>query len=183
MALQAQEFRDALGLFATGVAVIVTEVDGHVHAMTANAVSSLSLDPMLVLFCPGKKARFSELLPKATHYSINFLRYDQQALSTYFAGSWKESAPPPFRFVASGPFRRLEGALSALLCVRHQVVLDGGDHWLVMAKVEQAHRGIEPHRPLIFFRGQYRGIDLNAGMPAPDLAATADEPAQMYYHS
>ncbi|MGO9996073.1 MAG: flavin reductase family protein [Steroidobacteraceae bacterium] len=182
MTLQPKEFRDALGLFATGVAVIVTEVDGHVHAMTANAVSSLSLDPMLVLFCPGKKARFSELLPSATHYSINFLRDDQQALSTYFADGWKQPTPPAFRFVASGPFRRLEGALSALLCVKHQV-LDGGDHWLVTARVEQAHRGIEPHRPLVFFRGQYRCIDVAAGTPAPDLVATADEPPQMYYHS
>lgn len=182
MALEAKEFRDALGLFATGVAVIVTEVDGRVHAMTANAVSSLSLDPMLVLFCPGKKARFSDLLPAATHYSINFLRDDQQALATYFAGGWKEPTPPPFRLIAQGPFRRLEGALSALLCVKHQV-LDGGDHWLVTARVENAHRGVAPYRPLVFFRGQYRNVDLSAGTPAPDLAATADEPAQMYYHN
>ena len=55
-------FREVLGLFATGVAVIATEVDGQIHAMTANAVSSLSLDPLLVLFCPAKRARFSQLL-------------------------------------------------------------------------------------------------------------------------
>ena len=181
MTLEAREFREALGLFATGVAVIVTEIEGRVHAMTANAVSSLSLEPMLVLFCPAKKARFSQLLPAVTHYSINFLRDDQQALSTYFADGWKEPAPPSFRFVASGRFRRLEGALSSLLCVPHQA-LDGGDHWLVTARVEAAHRGIEPYRPLVFFRGQYRAIDNNAGTPAPDLVATSDEPAQMYYH-
>jgi flavin reductase (DIM6/NTAB) family NADH-FMN oxidoreductase RutF len=181
VALQAKEFRDALGLFATGVAVIATEIEGRVHAMTANAVSSLSLDPMLVLFCPAKKARFSQLLPAATHYSINFLRDDQQALSTFFAGGWKDSVPPPFRFVASGRFRRREGALSSLLCIPHQV-LDGGDHWLVTARVEDAYGGIAPHRPLLFFRGQYRVIDSSAGTPAPDLVATSDEPPQMYYH-
>jgi flavin reductase (DIM6/NTAB) family NADH-FMN oxidoreductase RutF len=180
--LEAKEFREALGLFATGVAVVVTEIEGRVHAMTANAVSSLSLDPMMVLFCPAKKARFSQLLPTATHYSINFLRDDQPALSTYFAGCWKDSALPSFRFVASGRFRRLEGALSSLLCVPHKV-LDGGDHWLVTARVEAAHRGIEPYRPLMFFRGQYRAIDKSEGTPAPDLVATADEPAQMYYHN
>jgi len=180
MTLQPKDFRDALGLFATGVAMIATEVDGHVHAMTANAVSSLSLDPMLVLFCPGKKARFSELLPAATHYSINFLREDQQALSTYFAGGWNEPAPPPFRFVAAGPYRRLQGAMAALLCTKDRV-LDGGDHWLVTASVEEVHRGIEPFRPLVFFRGQYRRIDLNLGTPAPDLVATADEPPLLYY--
>jgi flavin reductase (DIM6/NTAB) family NADH-FMN oxidoreductase RutF len=177
MALKPKEFRDALGLFATGVAVIAIEAEDRVHAMTANAVSSLSLDPMLVLFCPGKKARFSAFVPQATHYSINFLRDDQRALSTYFASGWKEPAPPSFRFIASGPYRRLEGALASLLCVRHQV-LDGGDHWLVTARVEGVHRGIGPYRPLVFFRGQYCGIDLHAGMPAPDLTATTDEPPQ-----
>ena len=176
-----KEFRDAMGLFATGVAVIATEAGGRVHAMTANAVSSLSLDPMLVLFCPAKKARFSALLPAASLYSINFLRDDQSALSTYFAGGWKDPSPPPFRFVVSAPFHRLEGALSALLCTKHQV-LDGGDHWLVTAQVNKVHRGVEPYRPLVFFRGRYRDIDLNQGMPAPDLVAAADEPAQPYYH-
>jgi len=60
--------------------------------------------------------------------------------------------------------------------------LIGCDHWLVTAQVEDAHRGVEPHRPLMFFRGQYRGIDSGAGTPAPDLVATSAEPPQMYYH-
>jgi flavin reductase (DIM6/NTAB) family NADH-FMN oxidoreductase RutF len=182
VSLQAADFRKALGLFATGVAVIATEVEGAVHAMTANAVSSLSLDPMLVLFCPGKKARLAALLPTATHYSINFLRDDQQALSTYFAGGWKEAVPPPFRFVAHGEFKRLEGALAALLCTKQQQI-DAGDHWLVTAAVQNVHFGIEPFRPLLFFRGQYRAVDASAGKPAPDLAGSVDEPAQLYYHS
>ena len=181
MSLQGPDFRKALGLFATGVAVIATEVEGAVHAMTANAVSSLSLDPMLVLFCPGKKARFAALLPTATRFSINFLREDQQALSTYFAGGWKEAAAPPFRFVPHGEFRRLEGALAALLCTKQQLI-DGGDHWLVTAAVHDAHFGIEPYRPLLFFRGQYRVLDASSGRPAPDLAGSVDEPAQLYYH-
>jgi len=86
----------------------------------------------------------------------------------------ERSSPPSFRFVASGQFRRLEGALSSLLCLKHQV-LDGGDHWLVTARVEAAHRGIKPYRPLVFFQGQYRAIDKSAGAPAPDLVATSDE--------
>jgi flavin reductase (DIM6/NTAB) family NADH-FMN oxidoreductase RutF len=182
VSLQATDFRKALGLFATGVAVIATEVDGAVHAMTANAVSSLSLDPMLVLFCPAKKARFASLLSSAARYSINFLREEQQALSTYFAGGWRDANPPPFRFVTAGEFTRLEGSLAALLCQRQQV-LDGGDHWLVTASVQQVHCGIEPFRPLVFFRGKYRAIDSSAGAPAPDLASAADEPAQVYYHA
>jgi flavin reductase (DIM6/NTAB) family NADH-FMN oxidoreductase RutF len=177
----AKQFRDVLGLFATGVAVIATEVDGQIHAMTANAVSSLSLEPTLVLFCPAKRARFSELLPRASGFSVNFLRDEQEALSTYFAGSWREPTIPSYRFVATDGLPRLEGSLAALLCSKRDVY-DGGDHWLVTLEVLQLHRGIEPLRPLLFFRGQYRQIDARAGSAAPDLAATADEPAQMYYH-
>src|ERR1700691_2423108 len=95
----AKSFRETLGLLATGVCVIATQIDGQVHAMTANAVSSLSLDPPLVLFCPAKRARFSQLLPRSSGFSINFLRDEQEALSTYFAGVWQESAPPRYRFV------------------------------------------------------------------------------------
>ncbi len=177
----AKQFRDVLGLFATGVAVIATEVDGQTHAMTANAVSSLSLEPTLVLFCPAKRARFSQLLPRASGFSVNFLRDEQEALSTYFAGSWREPKIPPYRFVATDGLPRLEGSLASLLCTK-RAVYEGGDHWLVTLEVLRLHRGIEPLRPLLFFRGQYRHIDARAGTVAPDLAATADEPAQMYYH-
>jgi flavin reductase (DIM6/NTAB) family NADH-FMN oxidoreductase RutF len=177
----AKQFRDVLGLFPTGVAVIATEVDDQIHAMTANAVTSLSLEPTLVLFCPAKRARFSQLLPRASGFSVNFLRDEQEALSTYFAGSWREPTIPSYRFVATDGLPRLEGSLASLLCSKRDVY-EGGDHWLVTLEVLQLHRGIEPLRPLLFFRGQYRQIDARAGSAAPDLAATADEPAQMYYH-
>lgn len=182
MTIGAKEFREALGLFATGVAVIVTEIDGHVHAMTANAVSSLSLDPMLVLFCPAKRARLSELLPRIQGFSINFLRDEHQALSTYFAGGQRSGgAAPPFKFVAAGAIPRLEGALASLICTPHQT-FEGGDHWIVTALVREIHQGIEPHRPLLFFKGQYRDMDRRHAAVAPDLADNAEEAALMYYH-
>jgi flavin reductase (DIM6/NTAB) family NADH-FMN oxidoreductase RutF len=180
MTLDARTFRNTLGLFATGVTVIVTQVGDEVRAMTANAVSSLSLDPMLVLFCPGKKAHFSQSLEAMTGFSVNILRDEQQALSTYFAGGWKDATPPPFRFVPAEAAPRLEGALASLQCEKHQVV-DGGDHWIVIGRVVALHQGIEPRKPLLFFAGQYRGVDFTAGAPAPDLANVEDEPAHIYY--
>jgi len=174
-------FREVLGLFATGVAVIATRVDGQDHAMTANSVSSLSLDPLLVLFCPAKRARFSQLLPRAAEFSVNFLRDEQEALSTYFAGAWREAAAPRYRFVTAGGVPRLEGSLASLMCTRRDVH-EGGDHWLVTLEVRGLHRGIEPLRPLLFFRGKYRRIDVREGAAAPDLVENADEPVQMYFH-
>ncbi|MGO9718112.1 MAG: flavin reductase family protein [Steroidobacteraceae bacterium] len=174
-------FREVLGLFATGVAVVATEIESQVHAMTANAVSSLSLDPLLVLFCPAKRARFSQLLPRASGFSVNFLRDEQEALSTYFAGSWPGAAAPKYRFVETGGLPRLEGSLASLICSKRDVY-EAGDHWLVTLEVKQLHRGVEPLQPLLFFRGKYRRVDARMGTKAPDLVSTADEPVQMYYH-
>jgi len=179
MAPDTRSFRDAIGLFATGIAIIVAEVDG-LHAMTANALTSVSLDPLLLLFCPGKKARLAQCLPDMRRFTVNFLREEQRALSTYFAGGWHEAAPPPFRFVHSPAGPRLEGALASIGCETERIE-DGGDHWIVIGRVIALHRGIEPHRPLVFFGGQYRSVDFSPGTPAPDLSQVEDEPAHIFY--
>jgi len=179
MTVDLRAYREAIGLFATGVAIVVGDAGG-LHAMTANAVTSLSLDPLLVLFCPGKKARLAQHLAAMQRFTINFLREDQQALSTYFAGGWRESAPPPFRFVPSPAGPRLEGALASVGCETERIE-DGGDHWIVIGRVVALHRGIEPQRPLLFFRGQYRAVDFSSGAAAPDLTQVEDEPPHIFY--
>ena len=179
-ALDPRRFRATIGLFATGVAVIVARAGHEVLAMTANAVSSASLDPMLVLFCPGKKTRFAQALNDMSGYSINFLRHDQQALSTYFAGGWKEAHPPAFRFVPSLCAPRLEGSLATIDC-EPQNITDLGDHWLVVGHVLGLHVGVPPLRPLLFFHGRYRGVDPLESTPAPDLTNVHDEPAHVFY--
>jgi flavin reductase (DIM6/NTAB) family NADH-FMN oxidoreductase RutF len=178
--LDARRFRDTMGLFATGVAVIATRAGEEVLAMTANAVSSVSLDPMLVLFCPGKQTRFAQALDTLAGFSINFLRDDQQALSSYFAGGWNGPAAPPFRFVPSPCAVRLEGCLASLDC-QPEFVKEMGDHWLVVGRVHGLHQGIPPYRPLVFFNGTYRHIDLADCAPAPDIANPHDEPAHIFY--
>jgi flavin reductase (DIM6/NTAB) family NADH-FMN oxidoreductase RutF len=173
-------FRDTAGLFATGVAIVTTEAQGEVHAMTVNAVTSLSLEPLLMLFCPAKKSRFAQLLSHVRQFTLNFLREEQEALSSYFAGGWKQAPAPPFRFVPSSAGPRLEGSLASVGCELERVV-EGGDHWIVTGRVVTIHRGIEPHRPLVFFGGKYRAVDFAAGTPAPDLARVLDEPPHIFY--
>jgi flavin reductase (DIM6/NTAB) family NADH-FMN oxidoreductase RutF len=177
-----RQFRDTIGQFATGVAVIAVHVGEEVHAMTANAVSSLSLEPMLLLFCPAKKSRLSRYLAPDVHFSVNVLRAEQQAVSTYFAGTWQGSAPPPYRFVPMGAAPRLEGSLASLGCAVRSIA-DGGDHWLVVGEVRQLKQGIAPHEPLLFFKGRYGQLDQRAAVAAPDLGAVTDEPAHIYYDS
>jgi len=180
VAIEPRAYRDTIGHFATGVAVIAAHAGNEVHAMTANAVSSLSLEPMQLLFCPGKKARFAQHLAPGLPFSVNFLRNEQQALSTFFAGGWKDAPPPPFRFVPLGDAPRLEGSLASIGCVVQQII-DGGDHWIVIGAVQEIKTGVGPQQPLLFFRGRYHAIDFGAGAQAPDLASVSDEPAHVYY--
>ena len=179
--LEARRFRDTMGLFTTGVAVIVARAGDDVVAMTVNAVSSVSLDPMLVLFCPGKQTRLAKHVTHISGFTLNILRHEQQALSTYFAGGWTEVTPPPFRFVDSrSAMLRLEDSLASLDCATEQVT-ELGDHWLVIGRVLDIHTGVPPHRPLLFFSGRYRNVDFSESAPAPDLTNVHDEPAHIFY--
>lgn len=175
-----RRYRDTIGKFATGVAVVAGHVEDELYAMTANAVMSVSLDPMLLAFCPGKKTNFANHVEALSGFSINLLREDQQALSTYFAGGWKEALPPPFRFVDTAHGVRLEGSLATIDC-RPERIVDIGDHWLVIGQVLDLHTGIPPHHPLLFFGGRYRAMQDAHSAPAPDLGDVHDEPAQIFH--
>lgn len=136
--------------------------------MTANSLASLSLNPMLMLICVDRRAKMAEFMQQAQGFSINVLREDQETLSTYFAGGWKQATPPSFKFVewTGGP--RLEGCLAAIGC-RIQKLIEAGDHWIVIGEIVALHLGVEPHSPLIFHGGMYRKIDLRDSKPAADL--------------
>src|SRR3982074_2729173 len=174
-------FRNVLGRFATGVCVVAIGIDEGVHAMTANAVCALSLEPPQVLFCPNKLGRLAQLLPQVERVSLSFLREDQQALSTYFAGGWKDPQPPPYRFVQDHGAPRLEGSLAALVCEK-TAAHDGGINLLAMRRVLAVPRGLEPPHPLLFFKGKYQSMERTGGKEAPLLADVTDEPPTVYYH-
>ena len=81
MSLTSLEFRKAMGAFATGVTVITVDRDGEVHGMTANAFSSVSLDPMLVLVCVDRRARTHGHLQARKRFGVNVLSSGQRAVS------------------------------------------------------------------------------------------------------
>lgn len=157
MSIDARAFRQTVGHFATGVTVIAAEVDGDIRGMTANAFTSLSLDPPLVLFCCGKSAHMSQAIHHARRFSVNMLADTHQDVSTYFAGGWKEPSPPPFSFLAWDGSHRLEGCIAALGCAV-ETILEGGDHWIVVGRVTAIYRAEEPTAPLLFFRGRYASL-------------------------
>lgn len=158
MSIDSRAFRHTAGQFVTGVTVIAAEVDGSIRAMTANSFTSVSLDPPLVLFCVGKTTHMGLMVHRASRFSVNILRQDQQNLSTYFAGGWKEPAPPPFTFVNWDGGHRLDGAPAAIGCVIESIS-EGGDHWLVIGRALTLYRSEEAFAPLVFHAGRYATLE------------------------
>jgi flavin reductase (DIM6/NTAB) family NADH-FMN oxidoreductase RutF len=149
------QFRHVMGHFPTGVAVITTEHDGQRHGMTANSVTSVSLDPVLILVCFTREARTALAVQKSGRFAVNILREDQEAVSRRFA------LPNQDHFeglqIEEGPagLPLLPNCLAYLTC-RVTELVAAGDHDIVLAEVEtaQANGG----NPLLFFLGGYRRL-------------------------
>ena len=149
-------YRDVMGLFATGVTVVAAELEGKIHGMTANAITSVSLDPLLILVCVQKNAVMADILQKSGEFSMNILNEDQEQLSNFFAGIWPDGAdPPPFSFKPWHNSGRLQDTIGALAC-KIDKFLDGGDHWIITAAVFDLYAQQEPANPLLYYQGQYR---------------------------
>jgi flavin reductase (DIM6/NTAB) family NADH-FMN oxidoreductase RutF len=171
MSVTQAEFRKAMGCFATGVTVITVDYEGEVHGMTANAFTSVSLDPMLVLVCVDHKARTHAHLHARQRFGVNVLAENQRAISEYYARPTathqhaEEEVGARFdRTVHSTPV--LQGALAYMECCLH-TVQDAGDHTIFIAQVEEVV--VREGDPLLYFRGKYRGI--GAGQEAREGAS------------
>ena len=157
MAIDSKEFRRTVGHFVTGVTVIAADIEGSTRGMTANAFTSLSLDPPLVLFCVGKNAHLGQVIQMATGFSVNILAHAQQDLSTYFAGGWKAATPPPFAFEPWEGGPKLAGVSAALGC-SVETIHDGGDHFIVIGRVLSLYRHEPAIAPLVFHSGHYTSL-------------------------
>lgn len=133
-----QAYRDAMARFATGVTVMTTTVDGEPHGMTANAVSSVSLEPLLLLVCVERGTKMAELVERAEAFCLSVLNGGQRRLSEHFADPERPFGRPEFagvevaRWGEYGPV--LGGALSWFEC-RTWRIHDGGDHLIVVGEV------------------------------------------------
>jgi flavin reductase (DIM6/NTAB) family NADH-FMN oxidoreductase RutF len=157
--VSAAEFRDAMGHFATGVTVITSVgADGAPVGTTANAVTSLSLDPPLILACFDLASLTLEAIRGHGAFVVNVLAAEQEQLSANFArrglaAAWDQVR---HRHGATGT-PRIEGVLAVLECtVEHHV--PGGDHEIVIGRVRHVQISATPAAPLIFYRGRYASL-------------------------
>jgi flavin reductase (DIM6/NTAB) family NADH-FMN oxidoreductase RutF len=147
-------FRSVMGRFATGVTVVTASAPDGPVGMTANAVCSLSLDPVLLLVCFDNDARTLPVVREVGRFGVNVLRADQEDLARLFASKRAESekfAGVPHTVHDGIPV--IEGALAWVGC-RLERVIPGGDHTIGIGAVEAAEAG--QGEPLLWFRGSYR---------------------------
>ncbi|MEX2446421.1 MAG: flavin reductase family protein [Dehalococcoidia bacterium] len=154
-------FRDVIGRFATGVTVITMEAGGKARAMTANAVSSLSLDPPLLLVCIDRKATMHQLFEVGAAFAVNILVEEQRAISDFFARSNDDENPMGNHAHRPGDLGAplIEGALAHAECrVAEQHA--GGDHTIVIGRVESMAIDRPDAPPLLFYTGRYHSLGL-----------------------
>ena len=153
MPVSKDEFRSAMGRFASGVTVVTTKTkDDKPSGITVSAFSSVSLEPPLILVCIDKRASVHDLLEEGHHFAVNVLAEDQEILSRRFASK------DPDRFSGTGYTEGgtgaplLTGALASIEC-RVVYAYPGGDHTIVVGEVERIN--VSDGKPLAYFRGGY----------------------------
>lgn len=162
-AIDARAFRDASGRFVTGVCVVTSFGPEGPSGMTANAVTSLSLDPPLVIVCFDRAARTLDAVEHSRRLAIQFLEHDQEAVAARFASKLPEAEK--FEGVQWSDRRgvpALAGCLAGLGCELRELT-PGGDHLIAVAEVVDLWTG--EGDPLVFFRGDY--WSLTSREPAP----------------
>jgi flavin reductase len=152
-----QDFRAALGSFATGVTVVTTAGGEHGYGMTVNAFSSVSLDPPLVLICVISGTHGAETIERNGVFAVNILGSDHEPISRYFSAKDRPRGAEAFKeiphsFAVTGaPI--LAGAAGYLDCRLH-ATHEAGDHLVFIGEVVAL--GHDPEaKPLLFHGGKY----------------------------
>lgn len=154
MSVDAKAFRDALARFASGVCVVTgIDRDGRPVGITISSFASLSLDPPLVLFCIDKKASACDAYAGGAVFAVNVLAGDQRPLSELFAGQAADKCAAAAGETGANGCRLLSGCLAGLECAR-TATLDGGDHLIVVGRVERIVLGAAAG-PLVWFDRRY----------------------------
>lgn len=151
-------FREVFGRFATGVAVITSAGPAGAGGMTANALCSLSLDPLLALVCFENRARTLPIVREAGRFAVNLLSSEQEELAALFASKLPESEKldvVEHRLQHGVPI--IEGSHAWAAC-RLRELIAGGDHTIAIGEV--VAMGLGAGEPLLWYGGRYHAGSL-----------------------
>jgi flavin reductase (DIM6/NTAB) family NADH-FMN oxidoreductase RutF/DNA-binding GntR family transcriptional regulator len=158
MELDRDVFREVIGHFMSGVTVITATAEGRDYGMTASAVTSLSLEPPMLLACLNNQSPTQQAISRSRVFAVSVLAEDQGDLAKHFArrGDDKFAGVPITR--GAGGLPLIGGALAVLECeVSDDVV--GGTHRVFLARVRRADA--RPGAPLAYFRGSFGRVELD----------------------
>ena len=154
----ADALRGAMRLFPTGVTVVTSGREEHTEGMTANALISVSLDPLLFLVSVHKDARLNPRIREEGYFAVNILADDQEGLSRLFASPERSSGLQAIHSLGGGygstgaPLAA--GALAVIECELKEMYA-GGDHDLFLGRVVAVRMGDTRKGPLVYHEGSY----------------------------
>jgi len=181
-------FRKVMGHFVTGITVVTTLQDGRPRGITVNALTSVSLEPPLVVVALDRRRFITPSVHETGRYAVNVLSEDQQALSDCFAGAAVEPSRDDFCGASWTPgptgLPLLDGAIATLECTVTET-FQAGDHELFVARVDSLGNA-EPHpMPLLYYRRQYLKVQRSETAPLEGVpehvtgaVTTGDEPGE-----
>ncbi|HEY6693968.1 MAG TPA: flavin reductase family protein [Solirubrobacteraceae bacterium] len=146
--LDERSLRTAFGRFATGVALVTTEVDGTPLGLIVSSFAAVSLEPPLVLFCPSRDSITWQRMRRAGRFAVH-------VLAARHGGFARRAAPPGAdRFADPEVLRDALASIECDLAAEHAA----GDHWIVVGHVRQL-RVDSDGRPLVYFAGRFGAFE------------------------
>lgn len=160
MGFEERQFRDALGAFPTGVAVVTGLTDrGERVGVTVSSFNSVSISPPLVLFSIARHAHSYSAWTSMRAYAVNVLSQQQEEISNRFARALGDKWAGLIVLDGTNGLPILPNALAVFECEAH-ARYDGGDHDIFVGRVVNLRRHAhKQEQPLIFFGGRYRRLD------------------------
>ncbi len=156
MPINRDEFRAALGRFASGVTVVTTrDAAGNMHGITVSAFCSVSLEPPLILVCIEKSAGSHHAFEQNEFFAVSILRDSQQHYSDRFASHLPDKFDGIKFETNNQNIPILVDTLAVLEC-RRVNAHDNGDHTIFVGQIESSY--VADDQPLIYFHGNYRKI-------------------------
>ena len=158
MAITKDEFRAALGNFASGVTVVTTkDANDNLHGLTVSAFSSVSMNPPLILICIQKSTPSHYAFEESKVFVVNILSDSQKEISNQFAFKHEDKFAGINYNLSENGLPVLEDCLVNLECsLKHSY--DGGDHTIFVGHIENAI--INEGNPLVYWKGDYRDLKL-----------------------
>jgi flavin reductase (DIM6/NTAB) family NADH-FMN oxidoreductase RutF len=153
--------REVMSRFATGVTVLTVGAE-HIHGMTANAFSSVSLQPPSVLCCVSHRAVMFRAITEAGHFGVSIMGVEQEGVARHFADKGRELGPAQFTDIGWTPGTRtgaplLAGSLAWLEC-EVTAAYESGDHSIFVGQVLDARLGSGEEGLLFFGGGFHQGM-------------------------